>query len=282
MASGGERDSRRFRFDLSRLELAGVVVSTAASLFIVFLLGVWAGRGLGDRRLDEPERIVRVPVAPAAAEETPGSDQDLTFDDKLSDGERPSRADDGGAHGAAHPASEPAIVPAPPPPVAVAAAHAPAEHLDEPAHPAPAAAPLAPAPHAPAAVPPAHAAAEHAPNAASAAAPATAPKDATVAVAIAKSGPAAPPPPATGLPASVPGGEWSVQVSATRDAHTADDVLKRLRAKGYEAYVVKARREGAMFYRVRVGHYASMEHASQMVSRLRREPGVPEAFVASD
>jgi len=58
MASGGERDSRRFRFDLSRLELAGVVVSTAASLFIVFLLGVWAGRGLGDRRLDEPERIV--------------------------------------------------------------------------------------------------------------------------------------------------------------------------------------------------------------------------------
>ena len=39
MAKGGERDSRRFRFDLSRLELAGVVVSTAASLFIVFLLG---------------------------------------------------------------------------------------------------------------------------------------------------------------------------------------------------------------------------------------------------
>lgn len=277
MASGGERDSRRFRFDLSRLELAGVVVSTAASLFIVFLLGVWAGHGLGDRRLDEPERIVRVPVAPAAAEETPGSDQDLTFDDKLSDGERPARADDGGARGAAHPASEPAIVPAPPPPAAVAAAHAPVEHLDDPAHPAPA---VAPAPHAPAAVPPAHAAAEHAPNAAAAAAPATAPKDATVAVAIAKSGPAAPP--AAGLPASVPGGEWSVQVSATRDAHTADDVLKRLRAKGYEAYVVKARREGAMFYRVRVGHYASMEHASQMVSRLRREPGVPEAFVASD
>ena len=37
-----------------------------------------------------------------------------------------------------------------------------------------------------------------------------------------------------------------------------------------------------MYYRVRVGHYASMEHASQMVARLRREPGVPEAFVASD
>ena len=59
-----------------------------------------------------------------------------------------------------------------------------------------------------------------------------------------------------------------MQVSATRDAHTADDVLRRLRAKGYDAYIVKARRDGAMFYRVRVGHYPSMEHASQMVSRL--------------
>ncbi|HEY2385570.1 MAG TPA: SPOR domain-containing protein [Candidatus Binatia bacterium] len=277
MASGGERDSRRFRFDLSRLELAGLVVSTAASLFIVFLLGLWAGRGLGDRRLDEPERIVRVPVAPMAAEETPGSDQDLTFDDKLSDGEHPARADEGAARAAAHPAAEPAIVPAPPPPVAVAAArepaaHAPVEHLDEPAH---VAAANPPAPHAPAA-----AAAPQAQHP-SAPVPATAPKDATVAVAIAKSGPAAPPP-ASGLPSSVAGGEWSVQVSATRDPHTADDVLKRLKGKGYDAYIVKARREGAMFYRVRVGHYASMEHASQMVSRLRREPGVPEAFVASD
>jgi cell division septation protein DedD len=273
MASGGERDSRRFRFDLSRLELAGVVVSTAASLFIVFLLGLWAGRGLGDHRLDEPERIVRVPVAPMAAEETSGSDQDLTFDDKLGDGEHTAHAEEGAARPAAHPAAEPAIVPAPPPPVAVAAAHPPLEHLDD----APAAPANPPAPHAPAAAAPA----QHPANAPQAA-PATAPKDATVAVAMAKSGPAAPPPPVSGLPASVPGGEWCVQVSATRDPHTADDVLKRLKGKGYDVYIVKARREGAMFYRVRVGHYASMEHAAQMVARLRREPGVPEAFVASD
>ena len=57
--TGGERDSRRFRFELTRLELAGVVVSTAASLFIVFLLGVYAGRGLGDRRLDGNRRRAR-------------------------------------------------------------------------------------------------------------------------------------------------------------------------------------------------------------------------------
>jgi len=73
-----------------------------------------------------------------------------------------------------------------------------------------------------------------------------------------------------------------VQVTATRDPRTADDVLKRLRARGYDAYIVRVRREGATFYRVRVGHFPSMEYASQLVSRLRREPGVPEAFVASD
>ena len=84
------------------------------------------------------------------------------------------------------------------------------------------------------------------------------------------------------LPPANERGTWSVQVTATRESRTAEDLLKRLRGKGYDAYIVRARREGAIFYRVRVGHYASMEHASQMVSRLRREPGVPEAFVASD
>jgi cell division septation protein DedD len=77
-------------------------------------------------------------------------------------------------------------------------------------------------------------------------------------------------------------GDWSVQVSATRDPRTADGVLRRLRTKGYDAFVLKVRRRGETFYRVRVGHYRSLEEAQVVVSRLRREPGVPEAFVASD
>jgi cell division septation protein DedD len=104
----------------------------------------------------------------------------------------------------------------------------------------------------------------------------------------------APSPPATArvavalAPAAVPTprapskGDWSVQVSATRDPRTADGVLRRLRGKGYDAFVLKVRRRGETFYRVRVGHYGSLEEAQQVVSRLRREPGVPEAFVASD
>jgi cell division septation protein DedD len=77
-------------------------------------------------------------------------------------------------------------------------------------------------------------------------------------------------------------GDWSVQVSATRDPRTADTVLRRLRSKGYDAFVLKVRRRGETFYRVRVGHYPTLDEAQQVVTRLRREPGVPEAFVASD
>ncbi len=188
MAGGGES---RFRFELTRLELAGVVVSTAASLFIVFLLGVYAGHGLGDRRLDDAERVVRLPVAPAA-EETPGA-EDLTFDDTLGDEDHPTRP--GRDVAADHPHDR-------------AADTTSGTHAES---------------------------AERAPEAG---------RDGTAAGVA---------PPATG--------------------HAA---------RGYDAYIVRVRREGATFYRVRVGHFPSMEYASQLVSRLRREPGVPEAFVASD
>ena len=60
----------RHRFELSRLEIAGVIVSATAGLFVVFLLGLYAGRGMVDRRGDGGEQIVRLPVAPAI-EQTP-------------------------------------------------------------------------------------------------------------------------------------------------------------------------------------------------------------------
>ncbi len=61
MATGG---GSRFRFELTRLEVAGVIVSSAASLFIVFLLGVYAGGGLESHRAGDDERVVRLPAAP--------------------------------------------------------------------------------------------------------------------------------------------------------------------------------------------------------------------------
>ena len=263
MAGGGES---RFRFELTRLELAGVVVSTAASLFIVFLLGVYAGHGLGDRRLDDAERVVRLPVAPAA-EETPGA-EDLTFDDTLGDEDHPTRPGRDVAADRPHDRAADTTSGT----RAESAERAPEAGRDG------TAAGVAPPATGHAAAAPAGATERH--EAPRAPAPARTP-EARVAVALAVPHAAATAPPAAALPPSQ-GGAWSVQVTATRDPRTADDVLKRLRARGYDAYIVRVRREGATFYRVRVGHFPSMEYASQLVSRLRREPGVPEAFVASD
>jgi len=283
----------RHRFELSRLEIAGVVVSATAGLFVVFLLGVYAGRGMADRRPDGGEQIVRLPVAPAV-EQTPAAEDGLTFYDTLGQDERLARGEATDGHEARKPPREPAeaapVAPLPDEPPAAKPAE-PAAHVEKPSRPAETGAhaenPAKPEP------PPQEATVHEPP-------PKREPEPVRQAVAAAPSPVAAPKaehapaPPSTArvavalAPAVVPTprapvkGDWSVQVSATRDPRTADTVLRRLRSKGYDAFVLKVRRRGETFYRVRVGHYASLDDAQHVVSRLRREPGVPEAFVASD
>ncbi len=266
----------RHRFELSRLEIAGVIVSATAGLFVVFLLGIYAGRGLADRRPDGGEQIVRVPVAPAV-EQTPGAEDGLTFYDTLGRA-KPARDDEPPGDVVA---KAPAAVPAPEKKSEAAVAEPddeapPADRVEV----APPSAPAKPEPPKPA---PAKVVKEEAARPAAAPSPAVQkaerpapPSTARVAVALA--------PNAAATPAVRTGakGDWSVQVSATRDPRTADAILRRLKTKGYEAFVLKVRRRGETFYRVRVGHYGSLEEAQQVVTRLRREPGVPEAFVASD
>jgi cell division septation protein DedD len=267
---------------------------------------VYAGRSLGERELADEERVVRLPVAPAA-EEAPVRDDDLTFDDTLSGGDR-AGARAPSASAGAHPPAEvraPVEVPAfarerhaPPggaaPAAPALAAGPPDGGAARPGEEGPARGAgegpgrAAEGPSAHAAVPgggrgpgasaPGASGASSASSASGAGAEGGAgvrSPEARIAVALA--GPAN-----AGSASPLAGGVWSVQVTATREAQTAADMVRRLRAKGYDAYIVKARRQGSTFYRVRVGHFPSMEHASQMVSRLRREPGVPEAFVASD
>ncbi len=259
----------RHRFELSRLEIVGVLMSATAALFVVFLLGMYAGRGLAERAGDGGRQIVRMAVAPAV-ERTPGADESITFDEMLGHGGRPERRDAHGERGASAPSPDaaPDAVPAAPP-KAGGDASAKATESAPPAHKAEVAAAAGvrrePTEAAPAATPARKA--EQRP---------TPPATARVAVALA---PATAPTPVARTGAK---GNWSVQVSASRDPRTADGVLRRLRGRGYDAFVLKVRRRGETFYRVRVGHYASLEEAQQVVSRLRREPGVPEAFVASD
>jgi cell division septation protein DedD len=82
---------------------------------------------------------------------------------------------------------------------------------------------------------------------------------------------------------SVPaGGLWGVQVEATRDEAAASAVVRQLRAKGYEAYIVRVRKQGETWYRVRVGRFASVTEASSMAARLRREGKITQAFVVSE
>jgi cell division septation protein DedD len=280
MAGGGSR----YRFELTRLEVAGVIVSTAASLFIVFLLGVYTGGGMSERRLADEGRVVRLPAAENATE--PASEPAL--DEMLAGGVRhaPGETRPGDERGApsergageqqegatGEPGSH-----APGRPPADSGEHAPTPHGAEPAavaanEPPPNGSHREAASNGAAATARQPAGAGAAQLAAGAPTPAASPQ-ARIAVAMVPNLAANPP---------VQRGVWSVQVTATRDPRTADNLLRRLRAKGYDAYVVKAMRQGETFYRVRVGHFPSMEYAGQMVSRLRREPGVPEAFVASD
>lgn len=73
---------------------------------------------------------------------------------------------------------------------------------------------------------------------------------------------------------------WTVQVTATTDVTEARALVQRLRARGYDAYLVQApSREGATWYRVRVGRFASREEARQWEARLKREAGLSGAFV---
>jgi cell division septation protein DedD len=287
MTAGGSRH----RFELTRLEIAGLIVSSAASLFIVFMLGVYAGRSLGARDLADEERIVRLPVAPGV-EEAPVRDDALTFDDTLAGGDRgsaraPAAPLAARAPGDARvpvevqaPARERALAPAVP---ALAARAADEDTLQPPEEKpalatgggsAPQAGHLATRTGASVAdTSDANATGSKVPGSGSGAGVHTAAPRVAVALA---------PAPEAGSASPFASGVWSVQVTATREPQAADDMVRRLRSKGYDAYVVKTRRQGSTFYRVRVGHYPAMERASQMVSRLRREPGVPEAFVASD
>lgn len=77
-------------------------------------------------------------------------------------------------------------------------------------------------------------------------------------------------------------GLWSVQVEATRNEAAAGAVAQRLRADGYEAYIVRVEKQGEAWYRVRVGWFASLTEASSTAARLRRERKATQAFVVSE
>jgi len=90
-----------------------------------------------------------------------------------------------------------------------------------------------------------------------------------------------PPPHVEPAPASGRG-TWTVQASPTRSKDDAEALLKRLRGRGYDASIVEVPRDGAVWYRIRVGRYASAGQAAEAMQRLRDQEGVSHVFVANE
>lgn len=62
---------------------------------------------------------------------------------------------------------------------------------------------------------------------------------------------------------------YNIQIQAVMDKSGADEMVARLKALGYNAQEVKTALNGGVWYRVRVGPYASADEASAAQDRLR-------------
>ena len=70
---------------------------------------------------------------------------------------------------------------------------------------------------------------------------------------------------------------WSVQVNSYPDAKSASELIDRLKNKGYNAFVTEANVNGKIWYRVRVGRFASREEAIKTEAALKNND-YPKAF----
>ncbi len=93
------------------------------------------------------------------------------------------------------------------------------------------------------------------------------------------------PPPPVPVPSQKPIGEtkkWKVQVEATSREETAREIADSLRAQGYAPTISKVQREGAVLYRVRVGRFATQEEAVAAIGRFRRDGKFSQAYPVSE
>jgi len=246
---------------------------------LVYLLGFYVGKGVSEQRLDTEERVVRLPVTagPPAAGQRPKSD--LTFYDTLAkSADRP-----------ASPAPEPQPTPKAPtgtlPPRAAAPTTIPPAPVtttlpSRPTTTLPPRAATPPQPTPPRAVPATPTPPPTTPPRAVTERP-VAPPPAAEAPARAERATPVEPPPHVEPPPSSGRGSWTVQAAPTRSREDADALLRRLRGRGYDASIVSVPRDGATWYRVRVGRYATAGQATDVMQRLRDQEGV-HVFVASE
>lgn len=224
-----------------------LVVGFGLASGLIFLFGIWVGRDVAERRLVQEERVVRqqMPTAPTPNEEAKGG-VDLAFYQSLKEKSYARET--------------------------VAAA------IQTPVTPKPAASPTVVAMaqvRAPTVVPPTPAPTHPAPKP-------TPPPTSTAAKHVERPTPAQQPEATAQRPEE--GSEWAdagwtVQVNATTNPEQANDLARRLKAKGYDAYTVQAPLRGQTWYRVRVGRSKSREKAKELEIRLRNTEGMENAYM---
>jgi cell division septation protein DedD len=74
---------------------------------------------------------------------------------------------------------------------------------------------------------------------------------------------------------------WTVQVTATTDAANAEAIASRLRSRGFDAYTLKAPNRGQLWYRVRVGRFATRAEAQEAETKLKTVENLTGAFVTA-
>lgn len=72
---------------------------------------------------------------------------------------------------------------------------------------------------------------------------------------------------------------WTIQVKASADRGSADVWVDRLKAKGYNAFIVEADVQGRTWYRVRVGSFDSRQEAETLRKMLDSQEGFSDAFL---
>ena len=69
---------------------------------------------------------------------------------------------------------------------------------------------------------------------------------------------------------------------ATTDKQLANDWLQKLKAKGYDAFLVTADINGNTWHRLRIGAFETREEAESLRAALQMKDGFRDAFVTTN
>lgn len=63
-------------------------------------------------------------------------------------------------------------------------------------------------------------------------------------------------------------GKYTIQIAAYKEFKDAITQMARLEEKGFSSYRVKGGKDGAAWYRVRIGSFASRDEAHKIIEKL--------------